>query len=231
MSVLAALVVWNAALMGAAQAGDVRIGETLPFDRAWSAQARVVHSWFGNPFTYPASLLFALRNGVSPADYDLLSTNRFLADPLQPYGRVDIGADDEWMLGEGWHAVEHDGPNTFRWAASPATIRIPLDHAALLRVQVRLRAFAYPGSPPQTLTVTANPNGRGAACAPLTVTPDWQTVECSLDESAWRSGVNEMALTFAYTQRPVDVGVGGDTRPLSAAIDWVRVSASPGTGR
>ena len=51
------------------------------------AQARVVHGWFGNPFTYPASLVFALRNGVSPGDYDLLSTNRFLADPLRPYGR------------------------------------------------------------------------------------------------------------------------------------------------
>ena len=58
------------------------------------AQARVVHRWFGNPFTYPASLVFALRNGVSPGEYDMLRTNRFLADPLQPYGRIDIGAPD-----------------------------------------------------------------------------------------------------------------------------------------
>jgi hypothetical protein len=69
---LAAAAVWNLALMGAAQAGAVRIGETVPFDRAWASQARVVHDWFGNPFTYPASLVFALRNGVSPGDYDLL---------------------------------------------------------------------------------------------------------------------------------------------------------------
>ena len=230
-ALLALIVVWNGALMGAANDGDVRIGETLSFDRAWSAQARVVHSWFGNPFTYPASLFFAMRNEVSPAQYDLLSTNRFLADPLQPYGRVDVGADDEWVLGEGWHAAEHDGPNTFRWAASPATIRIPLDHAAMLRVQVRLRAFAYPGGAQQMLTIIANPGRSSASCAPVPVAGDWQVVECTLDASAWRSGVNVLALAFAYAQRPVDVGAGGDTRPLSAAIDWVRVSISPGTGR
>ena len=239
-ALLALIAVWNVALMGAAQDGAVRIGETLSFDRAWASQARVVHRWFGNPFTYPASLFFALRNGVSPADYDLLSTNRFLADPLQPYGRVDVGNDpstelgagDEWLLGDGWHASEKEGALAFRWAASPATLRIPLDHAATLRVQVRLHAFAYPGAPPQTLTLSAN----GRTCLPavasaeagaaLAVTPDWQTVECTVDRSAWRTGVNELELRFAYAQRPVDVGAGGDLRPLAAAIDWVRVSVA-----
>src|SRR6185503_154850 len=99
---------------------------------------------------------------------------RFLADPLRPYGRVDIGSkDDEWLIGEGWHAPEMDGAIEYRWAASPATLRIPLDHAAPLRVQVRLHSFAYPGAPPQTLTIHAN----GHACPALPVTPDWQTIE------------------------------------------------------
>ena len=237
-ALLALIAVWNVALMGAAQSGAVRIGETLAFDRAWGAQAHVVHGWFGNPFTYPASLLFALRNGVSPGDYDLLSTNRFLADPLQPYGRVDVGQTprragrgDDWLLRDGWHAPEREGATTFRWAASPATLRIPLDHAAPLRVQVRLHAFAYPGAPPQTLTLSAGER----ACRRLArlrksfrraVAPDWQTVECTLDRSAWRAGVNELELRFAYAQRPVDVGAGGDLRPLAAAIDWVRISVN-----
>ena len=217
---LAIVVFGNLALIGAAQDGTVRIGETLSFDRAWAAQARVAHRWFGNPFTYPASLAFALRNGVSPGDYDLLSTNRFLADPLQPYGRVDVGNLDEWLIAEGWHAPETEGAVTFRWAGSPATLRIPLDHAAPLRIQVRLHAFAFPGSPPQTLTLSAN----GRSCATLQVPSDWQTIECALDETAWRAGVNELELRFAYAQRPIDVGAGGDLRPLAAAVDWVRVS-------
>jgi hypothetical protein len=220
LSLLALLAVWNAALMGAAQSGAVHIGESLAFDRAWSAQAHVVHGWFGNPFTYPASLLFALRNGVTPADYDTLGTNRFLGDPLQPYGRVDLGLDDDWLLGEGWHAAEREGPVTFRWAASLATLRLPLDHAAPLRVQVRLHAFGYPGAPPQSLTLSAN----GRSCAPLPVPADWQTVECALDATSWRAGVNLLELRFGYAQRPVDVGVGGDSRALAAAVDWVRIA-------
>ena len=226
LGLLAALAVWNAALMAAAQSGAVRIGETLAFDRAWASQARVIHDWFGNPFTYPASLIYAVRNGVSPGDYDLLATNRFLADPLQPYGRVDVGyedpatgAGDTWLLGDGWHAPERDGAVTYRWAASPATVRIPLDHAAPLRVQVRLRAFAYAGAPPQALTLAAN----GVACE-VPATPEWQTVECTLAEKAWRAGVNVLQLRFVYAQRPIDVGAGGDTRPLAAAVDWVRIS-------
>ncbi len=231
-ALLAVVAVWNLALMSAAQGGAVRIGETLPFDRAWAEQARVVHGWFGNPFTYPASLVFALRNGVSPGEYDLLSTNRFLADPLRPYSRVDIGNQDEWLVGEGWHAPETEGTTTFRWAASPAILRIPLDHAAPLRVQVRLHAFSYPGAPAQTLTLSANgppteaSAKAGRACLPLPVAPDWQTVECTLDAASWRAGVNELELRFAYTQRPIDVGAGGDVRPLAAAVDWVRVSVN-----
>jgi hypothetical protein len=224
---LALLALLNLALIGAAQDGTVRIGETLAFDRAWSAQARVVHNWFGNPFTYPASLVFAVRNGVSPGEYDLLSTNRFLADPLKPYGRIDVGADgDDWLLGDGWHAPEHEGAITYRWAAEPAHVRIPLDHAATLRVQIRLHAFLYPGAPPQTVTIAAN----GRACGALPVPPQWDTIECTLDRPAWRAGVNELALRFSYAQRPADVGVGGDTRPLAAAIDWIRV-AVPADGR
>lgn len=228
-ALLALLAIWNVALMGAAQQGAVRIGETLAFDRAWAAQVRVFHRWFGNPFTYPASLIFALRNGVSPGDYDLLSTNRFLADPLQPYGRLDVGGDgDDWLLGEGWHAPEREGPITFRWAATPAVLRIPLDHAATLRLQVRLHAFAYPNAPQQSLTIDANHR----ACAPLPVPGDWQTLECTLDASAWRGGVNVVSLAFAYAQRPQDVGAGGDDRPLAAAIDWIRVTVPPdGTAR
>jgi hypothetical protein len=200
----------------------VRIGETVPFDRAWGAQAREVHAWFGNPFTYPASLMFALRNRVAPGDYDLLSTNRFLSDPLQPNGRIDVGADDEWLLEDGWHAPEHEGAISFRWVQSAAVLRVPLDHADRLRVEIRLHAFAYPGAPPQTLTVSAN----GHACPPLPIAPSWQSVDCLLDASSWRRGVNRMSLTFAWARRPADVGLGGDARLLAAAIDYVRIAVA-----
>ena len=225
VALLVLFAVWNAAMVRVAHDGSVRIGQTLPFDRSWALQARVVHRWFGNPFTYPASLLFAARNGVSPGDYDLLSTNRFLADPLQPYARMDVGSDDEWLLGEGWHGAEREGDATFRWAASPASLRVPLDHAAPLRVQIRAHAFAYPGAPPQTLALHVNGSSAPAgSCDALPVSPGWQVVECALDAGGLRAGVNTVELRFATVQRPVDVGAGGDARPLAAAVDWVRIA-------
>ena len=228
---LTVLTLWNLALMGAAQDGAVRIGETLPFDRAWAAQAHVFHGWFGNPFTYPASLVFALRNGVTPGEYDSLSTSRFLGDPSRPYGALDVGSDgDDWLLVTGWHAAERDSTATYRWVDSPAALRIPLDHAARLRVQFRVHAFTYPGSPPQTLGLSINGVPKqtvaSGACAALPVTAGWGTVECVVDRSWWRTGVNVVVLDFGYARRPTDLALSGDTRSLAAAVDWFRVSVA-----
>ena len=221
--VVALFAVWNAGLVAAAHAGAVRIGETTPADRAWAAQAHELHRWFGNPFSYPVNLLFALRNAVPPGDYDMLATNSFLGDPAQPYGRVDIGADDEWLLREGWYAPEREGPVTFRWADAVAAVRVPLDHADTIRVQVRLHAFGFPGAQPQTVTIDVN----GHACAPLPVPPQWAVVDCIVAKSAWRSGVNDLVLRFAWARRPTDVGMGGDPRSIAAAIDYVRIASVP----
>ena len=215
----AALVVWNLTLMSTAQAGILRLGEAVSFGEIGAAQTRVFHRWFGHPFTYPVSLAFALRNRVSPGDYDLLAANRFLGDPLRQYGRVDVGAGDEWLLGDGWHQAEQDGQTTFRWTTSDAEVRIPLDHTAPLNVQVRLHAFGYPGAQPQTLTLVVN----GRAQPAVLVGADWHVTELPVAADAWRSGVNRVRLVFAWAQRPNDVQLGGDTRPLAAAVDYVRV--------
>jgi len=216
-----ALVLWNLTLMNAANTGAFRLGTAVSFGDTAAAQGRAFHQWFGNPFTYPASLVFAARNDVAPARFDLLSANRFLGDPLRPYGRVDIGSDDSWVLGEGWHGPEQEGPTTFRWAASPAVVLIPLDHPASLLVQVRLHAFAYPGSAPQALTASIN----GRSFGPIPVAPGWDTLEFATGADVWRSGVNRLRLDFATVRSPAQAGLSGDGRPLAAAVDYVRVSS------
>lgn len=216
----AALILWNLTQMSIAQAGILRIGEAVSFGDTMAAQARTFHAWFGNPFTYPTSLVYALRNGVSPSRYDLLSANRFLGDPLQPYGRIDIGTSDEWLLGAGWHQAEREGATTFRWAGSSAQVLVPLDHAAPLRVQVRLHAFGFPGAPEQSLVLAVNGHLHG----PVPVQPGWHTAELDVDEGAWRSGLNRVELRFGWARQPAEAGLGNDTRPLSAAVDYVRVA-------
>jgi hypothetical protein len=216
----AVLILWNLTLMSATNSGDLRIGEATSFGDAMAAQVRVFHRWLGNPLTYPASLAYGLRNGVSPARYDLLSVNRLLREPLRPYGRIEIGHDDEWIVDEGWHLPEREGPVSFRWATARAALLAPLDHADDLRFQIRLHALGYPGAPEQTLTVIVN----GAAQNPVAVAPGWHTPEILIPRAVWRSGINRVALQFAWEQRPMDVGLGGDARPLAAAVDFIRVA-------
>ena len=216
------LVLWNVTFMSAAHAGVVRIGQPVAFGEAMAAQAAALHRWFGNPFSYPASLAFAARNGVSPARYDLLSGDRFLGDPLRPYGRIEVGGDDTWLLGGGWHQPEQDAGTTFRWSTARSLVLVPLDHAAPLRLQIRLHAFAHPGAPPQTVILAVN----GRLHGPVPVPGGWQVAELMVPADAWRAGVNHVDLQFAWERRPMDVGLGGDARPLSAAVDYVRVAVA-----
>jgi hypothetical protein len=217
----AALLLWNLTLMSAANAGVVRIGESVSFGDTMAAQARAFHGWFGNPFTYPASLLYAMRNGVSPGSYDVLYTNRFLGDPLRPYGGVDIGnTGDGALLRDGWHDPEREGTVTFRWTTGRAEILIPLDHTASLRTEIRAHAFVFPNAPAQMLTLLVN----GHAQAPVTIPPGWQSVDTIVDRSMWRTGVNRLTLQFAWEKSPADVGLGNDPRRLAAAVDFVRVA-------
>ena len=165
------LAVWNLALMGAAQKGIV------PNGRDARIRSRLGRPGEGRPWLVRQSLqlsgqpVFALRNGVSPGAYDLLSTNRFLGDPLQPYGRIDVGNDDDWVIADGWHAAEHDGAVTFRWASDVA----PAPRAARPRglaartgspSRVRLRR-----APAQTFTIAT----ARQSCGPLPVGFGWDT--------------------------------------------------------
>jgi hypothetical protein len=223
----ALLVAWNVAMVRVAQDGGYRLGTAVSFGDTSAAQARVLHRWLGNPFTYPASLAFALRNGVSPSAYDLLSGNRFLGDIARPYGRIDIGVDDQLLLREGWMDPEQDGATTFRWATSPAEAIVPLDHAAPLTLQIRLRAFGYAGAPPQTVSATIN----GQTYGPAPVGTAWETIEFATTERSWRGGLNRVRLDFAWARRPADVGAGGDGRVLAAAVDYIRVAVPAGESR
>jgi hypothetical protein len=220
----AALVLWNLTLMQTAATGALRIGETTSMGTVASRQAETAVRWIGHPSSWPVNLVYAWRNGVGPSQYDLLGANAFLGDPARPYGRVDLGTDDEVFVASGWHAQERDGATSFRWASQRAELLVPLDHRAELRVQIRARPFTPPGRPAQRLRVDVNGHDLGEA----TLDGDWQTVEYVAPRAVWRAGVNRVVLTFAAETRPVDAAMGGDTRSLSAQVDYVRVQKAGG---
>jgi len=101
-AVLGLLVLWNIGAIAAGVAG--RFGGSVPQSFADLAvdQARTLSRWFGHPFSYPANLIYAAREGVAPVRYDFFAFP-MLGDPTRPYGRVDIGGRDEAYLGDGWY--------------------------------------------------------------------------------------------------------------------------------
>lgn len=217
---LVVLILWNLSFMAVAVRGAFGIGDLVSFGVIGSEQAQTIHRWIGHPFSWPVNLVWALRNGVSPGRYDLLGAGRFLADPLRPYGRVNIGdKDDEVYLGEGWHAAERSGETTYRWARQEAEVLVPLDHAAPLKVQLQVMPFQVPGRAPIELRVAIN----GRTFGPYVLRTGWQMVEFSSPDRVWSSGVNRVTLRPSGETRPRDVGAGGDDRLLSVAVDFVRV--------
>ncbi len=215
---LGLLVVWNVSLMAVARGGTYRIGQIVSFADLGAAQATTLHGWFGHPWSMPANLGFAWRNGVAPERFDLLRPNRFLGDPTRPYGRVDVGAGDEVYVGAGWYGPERDGDITFRWAEDRADVLVPLDHAAPLLVQLQLRSFDYEGAPPQRISIDIN----GHVIEGPEIEGIWQRVELATSAGWWQAGINRVSLRFTRATRPSDVG-GQDGRRLAAAVDFVRI--------
>ena len=219
-ALLAGLVVWNLTLVAAARAGAYGIGEIVSFGDVAAAQAAVVHSWIGHPASFPANVIWATANGVTPDRFDRLRPNRFLSDPDRPFGLVDIGSadTDPDFIGTGWHGAERAGDLTFRWVDAQAGLLIPLARADSLWVQIQARPFDSAGLPPQVLTLQVN--GRAFAAVPME--SGWRRVDIPTGNEVWHAGINHLTLNFSRATRPSDLG-GGDGRRLAAAIDYVRI--------
>jgi hypothetical protein len=220
-ALLGLLVLWNLTAIAAGMAG--RFGGSVPQSFADLAvdQARTRSRWFGHPFSYPANLLYAAREGVAPFRYDYFAFP-MLGDPERPYGRVDIGFRDEAYLGDGWYQADTqpDG-TTARWSRATAEVLLPLDHPAPLIVQLRVKPFSYPGA---SLNLAVRVNGRGFG--PFALGADWQRVDFPTDASAWTAGVNRVQLVWMGAAVPAAVGMGGDGRELGGATDYVRIQVA-----
>jgi hypothetical protein len=218
---LAPLVIWNLTLMKAGTDASFNLGEPMSFGEVGAAQARALHRWIGHPPSAPANLVYALANGVHPAAYDLLASNRLLAAGAAD-GEIDVGERDDPFVGEGWHGAERDGGRSFRWATRSVAVVAPLDHVAHLVVDVVARPYQPPNRPPQQLTLVVNGNAHG----PVTLAAGWQRATFRVPAAAWRSGVNHLELRFAYDAHPSDAGIP-DGRALSASIDAICVRVAP----
>jgi hypothetical protein len=94
--VLLALFTYNDILMLQIRQNWTSFLLPLSFQAVWSPTITLFHERFGNPFTYPASLWFALEHRVSPAQYDVVGGSA-------PNLELNVeGAAMKPYLGKGW---------------------------------------------------------------------------------------------------------------------------------
>jgi hypothetical protein len=220
-ALFAPLIVWNLTLMQAAAVGSFHLGDPVSFGDVGAAQARALHRWIGHLPSVPANLAYGFANGVHPSAYDLLASSRLLAAG-EVAGTIDIGERDAPFVGRGWHGPERDGARSFRWATRSVIVAAPLDRPADTIVDVVARPYQPPNRPPQQLTLVVN----GVAQEPMTLGPGWQPATFRVPQAAWRTGVNELELRFAYDAMPAEAGQP-DGRALAASVDAITVRLVP----
>lgn len=125
-------------------------------------------------------------------------------------------------LGPGWDGFERTvSGDTFVWAHGREARLVVGSRADGDRlVRFRCWPFGYTGGPPQTVTLFLN--DRKIDTLTLGGGPGVYALQTPKD--AWRRGVNEIKLVFAYAESPKDRVPGADDeRTLSAAFDWLEI--------
>jgi hypothetical protein len=146
-------------------------------------------------------------------------------DPAVLPVTVEIGAGDLSARLEGFHDTEQMGEASVRWTRERALIQLPLVRLAGRGALVlRLAAPRAAGMAAPRVRVSLDGVEVGTTAE---LAAGFQLVELPLaDWSLTRlaAGPSILALSVA-TFVPAEHGMGGDTRPLGAIVDWVRVGA------
>lgn len=148
--------------------------------------------------------------------------------PAAPWTLSLVGADGvaQQAIVEGIAAPESAEGARFAWAIGERSrLRFRIDEPENLTLELRVRPFAYPGAPPQRVTLFVN----GAEREQFEVANGNTDHAIAIPSSALRAGWNELTLAHAWSARPRDVREGSvDARPLAAAYERIRlVQAGP----
>jgi hypothetical protein len=135
--------------------------------------------------------------------------------------RIDFDATrPQFFLAEGWSHPERWGELTFAWAdAKESRLWVYLPRGQALAMELKLRPFTFPGSPPQGLQIHVN--GRFMGQIPL-ATSEWQSYTVHLEPTDLTSGINTFRFVYNYTASPAQVWPGnGDRRQLAVNFDYI----------
>jgi hypothetical protein len=177
----------------------------------------------GNPFSFPANWVFAIRYGISPAVYDIV-----VGDYFHEFGSlgnaVDFGSPRyRPLLVEGWG--EDEGIGSIWAVGSRSRILVPLYQKKPYSLTFYAFAFKIPNSDKQqTMEVLWNGTSVGSWAVPAG--GNWSEQKFEIPKSIVRRGINEVELRYAYAVSPLELGLSGDHRRLSVRFRKMKIDYS-----
>jgi hypothetical protein len=191
------VVVWNAGRSEQVRRGLVPRERAVAFPQLYGQTMRLVADGVGSPSTWPASWVFALREGRPPSQYDPLVGRYLFYRQNNLEGRIEIGAPgDETMLGEGWGPVEDRFETRGRSTNGPARVFAPLDVAETLTLVVTGAA------PRESTEVRVSVNGRDAGR--FAASPILREHALTVGAAWWKRELNSVRLDAGALRLYVD---------------------------
>lgn len=186
-AVALALLLWNVGVVAAVARGLVDTDRTVAFPEVVRAWGQTVADAAGSPPTWPASWLFAWREGRPPAQYDLLVGRYLFYRQNNMGGRVAVArAEDAALVAEGWSAPHEVEDRPVRSITGPARLFAPLDGPEDLRIVVRAR--------PVDATIAVHVNGQPAGSLRLATDASGSAGALDVPAAFWRPDLNDVLL-------------------------------------
>jgi hypothetical protein len=191
------VVVLNAGFWEQVRRGLVAHDRVAAWPETYGTTARLVADSVGSPSTWPASWVFAFREGRPPSQYDPLVGRYLFYRQNNLEGLVELGAPgDDAMLGEGWGEVEERADVKGRRTNGPARVFAPLDGPEPLSIVVTAAA------PRDATEVRVTVNGREAGRFAADPTLREHTV--AVGAAWWRRELNSVRLDAGALRLFVD---------------------------
>jgi Dolichyl-phosphate-mannose-protein mannosyltransferase len=203
-------VTWNLGVLAQVRRGAVD-ADRAAFHSLAGGAASAWADVAGSPPTWPASWVFAWRERRPASQYDRAVGQYLFYRQNNLGGRIDLGAADDSLLGEGWGPRQEIDGRACRVPASDARVLAPLDVPEDL--ELTLSAVSPSGSRPVRIAV----NGQDAGELP--VSPSWAPSVLRIPAARWRREINDVVLRGGAAAAPAEGPV------CVASFAFVRVGA------
>jgi hypothetical protein len=190
----------------------------VPRPLRWIADP--VYRAVGNPFSFPASAVFAIRHGVGIHRWDRAVGNYPFQPPHLGYNdgsyRRQTGTwfpSEPYLIG-GWGPVQVGGGKKWRWTtAEAATFMVPMFLPEPHRVTVPIAANVAAG---ETVEVEVRWNGALAGRARVGAT--WTTITLDTDGEVGEAELSFTAPVAPYRGAPAPNTPAGPTKPVAVGV-------------